>query len=175
MTLQIPSLRIDRIWAMPNLKTFDILPIKGLLKEEMIGDDWVDSFARDSVLAKYTNDINPDTLADSHLEANEYLSQFKTNSMDGGLLDWVYSPRQLSECYKSIGIPVTGLDTSAKTWRVWRESMARVIKPGGKAITFGWSSAGIGVKYGFMPYRILLVPHGGSHNDTIVTCEIKIQ
>ena len=167
------ELRIERIWAMPNKNTFEIEPIKNLLKEEMTGTQWIDPFAKDSKLAEWRNDINPNTKAEYHLEANDFLSKFKRESIDGGLLDWVYSPRQLKECYDSIGIPVTGLDTSAKTWRVWRESMARVIKPGGKVITFGWSSAGIGMKYGFQLYRILIVPHGGMHNDTIVTCEIK--
>ena len=158
---------------MPNKNTFEIIPIRDLLKKEMVGSFWIDPFAKDSQLAKFRNDINPNTNQDFHLEANDFLQKFPLNSMDGGLLDWVYSPRQLKECYDSIGIPVTGLDTSAKTWRVWRESMARVIKPGGKVITFGWSSAGIGMKYGFVPYRILIVPHGGMHNDTIVTCEVK--
>lgn len=166
-------IKIERIWAMPNKNTFDIPPIKQLLHEEMLGCEWIDPFAKDSRLAKYGNDINPNTIQLNHLEANDFMKEFNSNSMDGGLLDWVYSPRQLAECYKNIGIPVTGLDTSAQTWRVWRESMARLIKPGGRAITFGWSSAGIGMKYGFTPYRILIVPHGGMHNDTIVTCEIK--
>lgn len=173
MTQETCFIKIERVWAMPNKNTFDIPPIKRLLEEEMISKEWIDPFAKDSNLAKYRNDINPDTKADFHLEANEFMKLFYSNSMDGGLLDWVYSPRQLQECYNSLGHAVTFKDTQAKTWRVWRESMARLIKPGGKAITFGWSSAGIGMKYGFMPYRILIVPHGGMHNDTIVTCETK--
>lgn len=32
---------------------------------------------------------------------------------------------------------------------------------------------GIGYKYGFEIERILLVPHGGWHNDTICTVEVK--
>lgn len=42
-------------------------------------------------------------------------------------------------------------------------------------MTFGWNSGGIGNKYGFEITRILLVPHGGWHNDTICTVEIKIK
>ena len=42
-----------------------------------------------------------------------------------------------------------------------------------KVITFGWNSGGIGKKYGFEIIRILLVPHGGWHNDTICTVEVK--
>ena len=29
------------------------------------------------------------------------------------------------------------------------------------------------MKYGFELTRVLLVPHGGLHNDTIVTVEVK--
>ena len=42
-----------------------------------------------------------------------------------------------------------------------------------KNITFGWNSGGIGYKYGFEIKRILMVPHGGWHNDTICTVEVK--
>lgn len=48
-----------------------------------------------------------------------------------------------------------------------------MVKIGGKVITFGWNSGGIGYKYGFEIERILLVPHGGWHNDTICTVEVK--
>ena len=40
-------------------------------------------------------------------------------------------------------------------------------------ISFGWNSGGIGMKYGFEIERILLVTHGGWHNDTICTIERK--
>lgn len=49
----------------------------------------------------------------------------------------------------------------------------RIIKPGGTAICFGWSSMGLGKSRGFEMTRVLLVPHGGSKNDTIVTVEKK--
>lgn len=36
-----------------------------------------------------------------------------------------------------------------------------------------WNSGGIGMKYGFEIEKILLVAHGGWHNDTICTIERK--
>ena len=51
--------------------------------------------------------------------------------------------------------------------------MARIIKPGGYAICCGWTSQGLGKNRGFEMIEILLVPHGGSKNDTIVTVEVK--
>lgn len=41
-------------------------------------------------------------------------------------------------------------------------------------ITFGWNSGGIGKTNGFEIEQILLVPHGGWHNDTICTVERKL-
>jgi len=38
----------------------------------------------------------------------------------------------------------------------------------------GWNSMGLGINRGFRMDRILLVPHGGSKNDTIVTVETKL-
>lgn len=44
---------------------------------------------------------------------------------------------------------------------------------GGIVITCGWNSGGIGKKYGFEIEEILLVAHGGWHNDTIVVVDRK--
>ena len=54
-----------------------------------------------------------------------------------------------------------------------KKEISRILKTGGKVITFGWNSGGIGKTNGFEISRILLVPHGGWHNDTICTVEIK--
>ena len=50
---------------------------------------------------------------------------------------------------------------------------SRKIRVGGIAISFGWNSCGIGKKRGFELEEILLICHGGHHNDTIVTVERK--
>ncbi len=39
---------------------------------------------------------------------------------------------------------------------------------------FGWNTGGLGKGRGFSLDRILLVPHGGTRNDTIVTVETKL-
>ena len=48
------------------------------------------------------------------------------------------------------------------------------IKPGGYAISFGWNTNGFGKARGFEIVEIMLVAHGGSKNDTIVTVERKL-
>ena len=56
-----------------------------------------------------------------------------------------------------------------------KDILSRKVRLDGKAICFGWNSMGFGIQRGFKMERILLVPHGGPHNDTIVTVERKIQ
>ena len=67
------------------------------------------------------------------------------------------------------------METTQSSWRRKHlDEIQRIVKPNGKVFCFGWNSSGVGKTRGFELYRILLVPHGGSHNDTIVTVESKI-
>ena len=167
-------MKIERIWAMPNKNTFDIKPIKKLIQEELDKDKlWIDPFANKNKLAKITNDLNPEYSTDYHLDALDFLKMFNDSSVDGILYDPPYSPRQVSECYKNFGLEVTMKTTQASFWANHKKEIARILKKGGKVITFGWNSGGIGKTYGFKIERILLVPHGGWHNDTICVVEEK--
>lgn len=167
-------MKIERIWAMPNKNTFDIKPIKKLIQEELDKDElWIDPFANKNKLAKITNDLNPEYSTDYHLDALDFLKMFNDSSVDGILYDPPYSPRQVSECYKNFGLEVTMKTTQASFWANHKKEIARILKKGGKVITFGWNSGGIGKTYGFKVERILLVPHGGWHNDTICVVEEK--
>jgi len=167
---------IDRVWAMPNSETFKIKPIAELLQGEM-GKDvmWVDPFAGWNSPAFYTNDIDPDTPTDHHLDALDYLKLFGDEAVSGVLFDPPYSPRQVAECYKALGKTVNMKTTQSSYWAKLKREIARIVKLNGKCISFSWNSGGIGKSYGFEIKRILLVPHGGWHNDTIVTIERKIQ
>ena len=164
-------MKIERKWAMPNKWTFTIKPIKELLKEELSEGLWVDPFAGENSPAKIKNDLNPKIKADHHLQATDFLKMFDDESVDGVLFDPPYSHRQVKECYESVGIE--GWDGRMNFWSDPKSEIARIIKPGGKVICFGWNSMGIGIGRGFEMTRVLLVPHGGSKNDTICTVEIK--
>ena len=166
---------IERKWAMPNKNTFDIKPIYDLIKEEIDDGMWIDPFANKNKIAKITNDLNKSFDTDYHLDALDFLKLFCPNSVDGILYDPPYSPRQIKECYESVGLQTTNKDTMSSFWSNHKKEISRIVKIGGKVITFGWNSGGIGNKYGFEIKRILLVPHGGWHNDTICTVEIKIK
>ncbi len=167
------DISIKRVWAMPNKNTFDIKPIHDLIVEELTAGLWIDPFANQNKLATITNDINPEFDTDYHIDALDFMKMFASNSVDGVLYDPPYSPRQVSECYNKVGYNVTWDTTKASFWGNHKREISRIVKLGGKVITFGWNSGGIGYKYGFEIERILLVPHGGWHNDTICTVEVK--
>lgn len=166
---------IERKWAMPNKNTFSIKPIKQLLTEEVDNKSnlWIDPFANTNKWGNITNDLNPEYDTDYHLDALDFLIYFENESVDGVLFDPPFGPRQVSECYKGFGIPVTMQTTQASFYTNIKKEIARIVKPEGKVISFGWNSGGIGKTNGFTITRILLVAHGGWHNDTICTVEVK--
>jgi len=165
-------MEITRQWAMPNSETFTIHPIKDLLSHEVTEGIWLDPFARNSKMATITNDLNPDCKTNYHLEAIDFLKQFPADYADGVLFDPPYSTSQIKECYNGIGIKEFNgrIDFYSKA----KDEIARVCKPNGKVICFGWSSMGLGKGRGFEMQKILLIPHGGTKNDTIVTVERKV-
>lgn len=170
-------MRIERKWAMPNKWTFTIKPIAELLKDEMTSDSftWADPFAGENSPAKITNDLRRTMPTTHHMDALEFLKSLESNSCDGILFDPPYSITQAKQCYEGYGMDkLNTKPTSMKYWGDCKTEMARILKPGGKIICFGWNSMGVGINRGFEMTRILLVPHGGSKNDTIVTVEIKL-
>lgn len=171
-------MKIERKWAMPSRWTFTIKPIKDLLQEEVgsgmfLHGLWVDPFAGMNSPAQETNDLNPERKTKYHMEALDFLKMFENESIDGVLFDPPYSPRQVKECYEGIGLNCTSTQTKQSFYSNAKNEIQRILKKGGKVICFGWTSMGLGKGRGFEMTRILLVPHGGSKNDTIVTVEIK--
>ena len=166
------DIKINREWAMPNSNTFSIKPIRELIERYLSGTI-IDPFANQNKLATITNDLDPQYDTDYHMDATAFLKMLDNNSADVVLWDPPYSPRQIMECYKKFNMTVNMQTTQASYWSKQKEQIARIVKPNGIVITCGWNSGGIGKKYGFKIIEILLVAHGGWHNDTIVTVERK--
>lgn len=174
-------MEINKVWAMPNSRTFSIAPIERLIKriitlQKCSGHDVkiIDPFCNGRIdLADINNDIDPEVVADYHMDALDFLKIFPADSIDGILFDPPYSPRQVSECYKKLNMTVNMQTTQASFWSNMKKEIGRIIKINGFAISCGWNSGGVGKKYGFEMQEILLVAHGGWHNDTIVTVERK--
>ncbi|MEG0692435.1 MAG: adenine-specific DNA methylase [Oscillospiraceae bacterium] len=167
-------MKMDRIWSMPNSLTFKINPIRKLLERNVPSEGVIiDPFANSAKFGTVTNDLNEEYNTDYHLDALEFLKMFDNNSVDCVLYDPPYSIRQVVECYKGVGIEVTQEHTKS-SWRAKHlDEIKRILKPGGMAVCFGWNSNGVGKIRGFQMQEILLVAHGGSKNDTIVTVETK--
>jgi hypothetical protein len=172
--LQDGYMIINRIWAMPSKWTFKIKPIAELLSR-YVGDgkNWIDPFAGENSPAEITNDLNPERPAMFHMHAKEFSASLCDNQHSGCLFDPPYSLRQVKECYNNIGIKNLSQEDSQYFPNNIKNILAIKIKPGGTVICFGWNSQGFGINLGFDIIEILLVPHGGKHNDTIVTVEKK--
>lgn len=167
---------INRIWEMPNSNTFNIKCISKLI--EKYNDPnivSIDPFANKNRIAKVTNDIDGQYNCDYNMDAIEFLGIFKDNSIDLVFFDPPYSPRQVSECYKKLGKSVNMQTTQSSFWSNLKDEVARIVKLNGYCISFAWNSMGIGKTRGFEIKEILLVAHGGNHNDTICTVEQKIK
>lgn len=168
-------MKIERVWAMPNKWTFTIKPIRELLAEEVMGGEWCDPFAGENSPAEVTNDLDPNAPTLEHIDALAFLQALRTGRFDGVLFDPPYSITQARQLYEGRGMELLNIKpTSMQYWSECKNEISRILKPGGKVICFGWNSMGLGKNRGFSMDRILLVPHGGSKNDTIVTVERKL-
>src|SRR5690606_17948200 len=133
----------------------------------------VDPFANGSTYGTITNDLDPAYETDYRMDALDFLQMLPSNSADVVLYDPPYSPRQVSECYKKFRMTVDMETTQSSYWANQKEEISRITKVGGLVLSFGWNSQGVGKSRGFEIVEILLVAHGGAHNDTICTVERK--
>ena len=167
------SMIIKRKWAMPNTNTFAIPPIANLIaryaeKAACI----VDPFARNSRIAHYRNDLNPNTKAEYHLDCLDFLRLMKEKGVMADLLflDPPYTFHQMNEAYQGVGKKITGRE-SQRFYGDLRTAALGILKPRGIVISFGYNSIGMGKSRGCKILEILLVCHGRAHNDTIVTVD----
>jgi hypothetical protein len=168
----------SRVWAMPNSETFSIIPIRAFVNKYLENSEIsIDPFARNSQLCTYTNDLNPDTKAQYHLDALTFLNNLKNENIKADLIifDPPYSPRQISECYSNVGKKVGTKETqSAVLYKNVRNALNPLLNTGGIVLSFGWNSVGMGRKRGYELIEIMMVCHGGAHNDTICIAERKL-
>lgn len=171
------SIKFSRVWSMPNKDTLSIKPIKELVERYIKeGDVVVDSFARNCKLGTITNDLDPETQAEYHMDAIEFCEMLVQDNVvaDVVILDPPYSPRQMSECYKKVGLK-KGMEgtQNARLYKECKDRLTKILKPDGIAVCCGWNSNGFGITRKFELMEILLVPTGAAHNDFIVTVEKK--
>ena len=161
----------SRVWAMPSADTFDVRPIGDFVKKYLKGVS-VDPFARNKQWATYTNDLNPNTAATHHMDAVQFLAMLADQGIEADtvIFDPPYSPGQIAECYRSAGLTAGMRDTqNARLMADCRREILRLCKLGTNVLSFGWNSVGMGPQ--FAQREILMVCHGGAHNDTICIAE----
>ena len=154
-------MKMERVWEMPNKWTFQIKHIVELLKRYNVGKGWVDVFPGETHICEYESD-GKDGLS--------YIGNFDDNFFNGALLDPPYSFRQFGATYKK---SITDEHYKILMTEV-NNRISCKIKESGFCISFGWNSNALGAKRGYKIVEILLVAHGGHHNDTIVTVEQKV-
>lgn len=64
-------MQINRVWAMPNSKTFQIKPIRELINKYEYGVI-IDPFANDSKIGTITNDLDEQYDTDYHMDALDF-------------------------------------------------------------------------------------------------------
>jgi len=157
---------------MPNKWTFKIKPIKELvLRYVGDGKGWIDPFAGENSPAEITNDLNPERKTMYHIHAIEFAKQLDGNKFKGVLFDPPYSLRQVKECYNGLGKTLSFDDTKDASFGKVKDAIGSKVE---LVICCGWNTNGFGINRGFELIEILLVAHGGHHNDTIVTVERRM-
>jgi hypothetical protein len=170
---------MKRVWAMPTADTFDCKPIGEFVRKYLVDSKIsIDPFARNKLWCSFTNDLNPDTQAEVHWEASDFLRMLAERGYKADLVlfDPPYSLEQCKRSYESVGRKPTMRDT--QIWGRWTEAkniISDLLEPDGIVLTFGWHSSGMGKKRGFEIIELLLVCHGGAHNDTICLAERRVQ
>ncbi len=168
-------MKFSRHWAMPSADTFDVPEIAGFVQSYLLKSKVsVDPFARNKRWATHTNDLNPNTAAQRHMDAEAFCKALVSEGVVADLVifDPPYSPRQISECYKAIGLEVAMAETqSAILYQRCRDAIALLCSPEAVVLSFGWNTVGMGKRHGFEQVEIMLCCHGGAHNDTICLAE----
>lgn len=188
---------ITRQWVMPNKWTFRIKPVEELVqkyirkahpKDKLSGKRWVDPFCGMSDIAEFRNDLNPESEANYNMEVYDFVELMREKvrgkeirKFRGVLFDPPYSMEQIKRSYDNyglkskLGFSTSGAEDPTGGWVPIKDKLSRLIRKNGYVISFGWNSNGFGKKRGFEIVEILLLAHGGNHNDTICVVEQKVR
>jgi len=161
------------IFSFANSNTFTIPPIRETLLKFIVEGLWLDPFANNMNIKEdlpdevnyVTNDLNPKFNTTYNEPQEIFLARHVGKNVMGIVVDPPYSISKTKRLYDSIGIIPDGwkghdLYHTARKY-------ARMIRPL-YYIQLGWNSNGPGKKL-FQKIDHLLVPHGSSRNDTIMT------
>lgn len=162
-------MKFTRSFGMQTKDTLRCTEAFSVVRKYLEGKQVIDPFARNCEFAyPYTNDINPNTKAQDHMDVEEYLEYWERQQwiFDGAIYDPPFSDRQTKEAYG-----VTNLYTlPGKVLRI-EQSLGDLIHPGGYVVKFGYNSNF--THKAFECVEIKLVRYGGSLNDMIISVHKK--
>jgi hypothetical protein len=124
----------------------------------------IDPFARNCTWGTITNDIDPFTKADYHLDALEFLKRMESGSADAVIFDPPFSARQASEKYESGHVNIYAVPGYVKKCM---KEIVRILAPGGILMKCGWNSTRHNLQ--LEPVALYVVNTGGNHNDISIT------
>lgn len=163
---------------MPTGDTFSCKPIGALVKNYLLNSTVsIDPFARNKRWATWTNDLNPETIAEYHMDAYDFILmlQEKNVQADCIIFDPPYSPTQVKELYSGIGQTFTQQDAQrTHSWTKEKDALDKLLVVGGYFLYFGWDTVGMGKSRGYEPVEFLDVCHGPGHHDTLCLVERKL-
>jgi len=110
------------------------------------------------------NDIDKCMPADYHMDAMDFIEMAIKHrwQFDTIILDPPYSMRKSREKYQGRCI---GSFTRIKN------EISKILKKGGRVITFGYSSTGMSASRGFKKVALCLICHKGDFDDTMAVVE----
>jgi hypothetical protein len=162
-------LTIERIFEMPRKWTFQMPKLRAWIEARIGNGPCLNLFGGVVRLpAAVHNDINPALLKEGDLNRDAYdLTQWldMPGAFDTVVFDPPYSAHQAVVSYGG---------TKQQQVSHARDVVEYVLRDGGRVISLGFNSTGMSNSRGFEKESILLVNCGGSHNDYIVTSEVKI-
>lgn len=164
------AIPMARVFDMPSRATCDVPSIRQWVLYHLQGRTCViDPFARNCRLAHWTNDIDPETAADEHLDAVDWLRRLVQRGIraDAAIIDPPYSPTQMVRV-KYGGRRQT---QTSRLYAEVRTALTPVLTPDAIVLTFGWQSVGMGKTWPITD--LLLVCHGGGHYDTICVAQSR--
>jgi len=136
--------------------------------------DWdmeiCDPFARNCTLAgDWTNDVNPDTNANHHLDALEFLRSCPSDRFDLVIFDPPFSEIQAERKYKTdkVDEEITNVYTIPSYVPNCMREIQRILKPGGWFLKFGYNTNSS--HSDFELKRIWIVHYAGNKNDVLVS------
>ena len=115
-------------------------------------------------LNEVRNDVNVERNAQYNLDCVDFVESWEGDQFDTVILDPPYSLRKAKEKYDG---------KYCTRFSLLADKIDRIVKPGGKIISFGYHSTFMGAKRGYWLERMCVFAHGGAQHCTIAIIETK--